>query len=103
MKAEPNPAQNDHALAQTCKALSSPVRIAILRYVLAHPGCIGNQILLHLPDDGPHAQSTLSQHLRQLREAGLLEAHSDGTAVCYYLGTERVRWLQHALGAIAVT
>ncbi|NTU84740.1 MAG: winged helix-turn-helix transcriptional regulator [Chloroflexales bacterium] len=99
-KAEAEPARGDLTLAQICKALGNPVRITILRYVLDHPDCIGNEILLHLPDDGPHAQSTLSQHLRQLREVGLLEAYSDGAAVCYRVNSERIAWLCHELDAL---
>ncbi|PDW02785.1 ArsR/SmtB family transcription factor [Candidatus Viridilinea mediisalina] len=92
---------NDVPLAQLCKALGNPVRIAILRYVLEHPDCIGNQILLHLPDDGPHAQSTLSQHLRQLRDVHLLESYSDGAAVCYRVNSERLAWLRNELGGLS--
>lgn len=91
---------SDHELAQLCKALGNPVRVAVLRYVLLHPDCIGNEILLHLPDYGPHAQSTLSQHLRQLREVGLLEAYSDGAAVCYRVNSERIAWLCDELEAL---
>jgi DNA-binding transcriptional ArsR family regulator len=100
MAAEPEPASGDHSLAQLCKALGNPVRVAILRYVLHHPDCIGNEILLHLPPDGPHAQSTLSQHLRQLRDAGLLEAYADGAAVCYRVNGERIGWLREQLTAM---
>lgn len=96
--AEGQPAIGDRHLAMLCKALGNPVRVSILRYVLHHPNCIGNEILLHLPEDGPHAQSTLSQHLRQLRESGLLEAYSDGAAVCYRVNGDRIAWLREALG-----
>ncbi len=88
---------SDRLLAQTCKALGNPVRVQIMRYVLEHPGCIGNQILLHLPADAPHAQSTISQHLRVLREVGLLDSHGEGPAVAYYVNTERLSWLRDAL------
>lgn len=87
----------DRYLALLCKALGNPIRVSILRYVLHHPDCIGNEILLHLPENGPHAQSTLSQHLRQLRDAGLLEAYSDGAAVCYRVNSERINWLKGQL------
>lgn len=99
--AEGEPAPGDKHLALLCKALGNPVRVAILRYVLQHPDCIGNQILLHLPEHGPHAQSTLSQHLRQLREVGLLDAYSDGSAVCYRVNSGRVAWLREQLGGMA--
>lgn len=83
-----------------CKALSNPVRVQILRYVLRHPNSIGNQILLHLPADGPHAQSTLSQHLRVLRQAGLLIAEDDGSAVCYQVNQACFAWLQDQIAAL---
>jgi ArsR family transcriptional regulator, arsenate/arsenite/antimonite-responsive transcriptional repressor len=86
-----------HHLALLCKALGNPVRVSILRYVLQHPDCIGNEILLHLPEDGPHAQSTLSQHLRLLREVGLLDSYSDGAAVCYRVNSTKIHWLQEQL------
>jgi ArsR family transcriptional regulator, arsenate/arsenite/antimonite-responsive transcriptional repressor len=94
--ADPDPYDRD--LAHICKALGSPVRVQIMRYVLTHPGCIGNEILLHMPDDGPHAQSTISQHLRVLREVGLLEAQGDGPAVCYWVNATRLTWLRAQLG-----
>jgi ArsR family transcriptional regulator, arsenate/arsenite/antimonite-responsive transcriptional repressor len=76
------------------------VRHSVTRYVLLHPDSIGNQILLHLPDNGPHAQSTLSQHLRQLREVDLLEGYTDGTAVCYRVNAARIAWLRDELQAL---
>lgn len=85
--------QDDRRLALLCKALGHPARVQILRYILRNPGCIGNQILLHMPDDGPHAQSTISQHLRVLREAGLIDAYDDGAAVCHYVNPDNLAWL----------
>jgi DNA-binding transcriptional ArsR family regulator len=83
-----------------CKALGNPARIQILRYIQHHPDCIGNEILLHMPDDGPHAQSTISQHLRVLREVGLLETYCDGAAVCYRVNLERLSWLSERLSQL---
>jgi DNA-binding transcriptional ArsR family regulator len=90
----------DRTLARICKALGNPVRVQILRYVLEHPGCIGNQILLHLPAGAPHAQSTISQHLRVLRDVGLLDSHGEGPAVAYYVNGERLIWLREALASL---
>lgn len=98
--AEGEPEIGDRHLAMLCKALGNPVRVTILRYVLHHPDCIGNEILLHLPPDAPQAQSTLSQHLRQLREVGLLDAYSDGAAVCYRVNGERIGWLREQLAGM---
>lgn len=92
---------NDAELARVCKALSIPVRVQIMRYVLGHPGCIGNQILLNLPADAPHAQSTLSQHLRVLLDAGLLDAYGDGPAVCYHVSAPCLSWLRDQLADLS--
>jgi DNA-binding transcriptional ArsR family regulator len=88
---------NDVYLCQICKALGNPVRMQIMRYVLAHPNCIGNDILLHLPEDGPHAQSTLSRHLRVLCDAALLEARADGSAMCYRVNRNSLAWVSDQL------
>lgn len=87
----------EEQLCRMCKALGNPVRMQILRFVRRHPRCIGNEILLHLPDDCPQAQSTLSQHLRVLREAGLIEAEPDGPAVCYSIAPQAMSWLREQL------
>ncbi|MFO7170185.1 MAG: helix-turn-helix domain-containing protein [Chloroflexota bacterium] len=89
-------------LYRLCKALASPVRIEIVRFVSQHPRCIANEILLHLPDEIARAQSTLSQHLKILCAAGVLEAEPDGAATCYRLHQEQLEWLREQLGALVV-
>lgn len=93
--------QDDERLYHMLKALGNPVRLQIVRFVHRHPRCIGNEILLHLPDDVARAQSTLSQHLKILRDAGLLEAECDGPATCYALNHEVIGWLQEQLADLA--
>jgi ArsR family transcriptional regulator, arsenate/arsenite/antimonite-responsive transcriptional repressor len=88
---------DDELFWRMCKALGNPVRMQIVRFVRHHPRCIANEILLHLPDECPHAQSTLSQHMRVLREAGLIEAEPDGPAVCYQLSPKALSWLREQL------
>jgi DNA-binding transcriptional ArsR family regulator len=88
---------DDLRLCLICKALGNPVRVQIVRYVLEHPNCIGNDILLHLPENGPHAQSTLSRHLRVLRKASVLEAEADGAAMCYRVNRNCLMWLSTQL------
>lgn len=93
-------AHDDEQLWRMCKALGNPVRMEIVRFVQRHPRCIGNDILLHLPDDAPQAQSTLSQHLRILRDAGLIDAEPDGPAVCYCISPQAMSWLRERLAAL---
>jgi len=85
--------QDDERLYHILKALGNPVRLQIMRFVQQRPRCIGNDILLHLPDDMARAQSTLSQHLKILRDAGLIEAECDGSAMCYAVNHECLGWL----------
>ena len=89
--------QHDERLYRMLKALGNPVRLQIVRFVQERPRCIGNEILLHLPDDMARAQSTLSQHLKILRDAGLIEAECDGAATCYMVDEERLGWLREQL------
>jgi len=76
------------------KALGHPVRVAILRHVLRHGGCICGDLV----DLLPLAQSTVSQHLKVLKDAGLLNGEIDGPRVCYGANRDRVRRLQELLG-----
>ncbi|HEX9439202.1 MAG TPA: ArsR family transcriptional regulator [Roseiflexaceae bacterium] len=88
---------DDERLYRMLKALGNPVRLQIVRFVLRHPRCIGNEILLHLPDEHTRAQSTLSQHLKILRAAGLIDAECDGPATCYVVNEECMGWLRQQL------
>jgi DNA-binding transcriptional ArsR family regulator len=87
-------------ISMVCKALASPVRVQIVCYIQQHPGCIGNQILLNLPHDAVRAQSTLSQHLKILCRAGLIEAEPDGPATTYLLSQTCLEWLRTRLGEL---
>lgn len=69
---------NEH-LARLAKAMAHPVRVAILRMLVRQDGCIVGDIV----DELPLAQSTVSQHLKQLKEAGLIRGEVDGPRVCY--------------------
>ena len=89
--------QNDQRLYMILKALGNPVRLQIVRFVQRHPRCIGNQIQMQLPEDVARAQSTLSQHLKILRDAGLIKARGDGAATCYVVDDESLAWLREQL------
>jgi DNA-binding transcriptional ArsR family regulator len=66
-------------LADIAKALSHPARIAILKEIAKHDTCICGEIVEVLP----LAQSTVSQHLKELLNAGVLSGTIDGTKSCY--------------------
>ncbi len=69
----------DDALAVMCKALGHPIRVAIVKLLLAKRSCICGEIVEELP----LAQSTVSQHLKQLKTAGLIRGEVDGPRVAY--------------------
>jgi len=77
-------------LVKMMKALGNPVRFQIIDFLAQHETCITNEIVANTP----LAQSTVSQHLKVLREAGLVRGEIDGPATCYCLDVEGIRWLK---------
>ncbi len=75
--------QNDIALV--AKAFAHPARIAILQYVLKASGCINGDLV----QDLGLAQATISQHLRELKDIGIIQGNIEGTRVCYCINPER--------------
>ena len=66
-------------LASLAKAIGHPARIAILDYLLTVDSCICGDIVNKLP----LAQPTISQHLKELKNVGLIKGSVDGNAICY--------------------
>ena len=69
----------ENRLAQYAKALGHPARIAILDLLIKKQACICGDIV----DELPLSQSTVSQHLKELKDAGLIKGDIDGAKVCY--------------------
>lgn len=67
--------------ASIAKALAHPARIAIIEFLLKQNSCIVSDIVEELP----LAQPTISQHLKELKAAGLVKGNVEGTSVCYCL------------------
>ena len=78
------------------KAAGNPIRFEIMKYLVTHPGCITGNIVDHLPI----AQSTVSQHLTVLREAGWIEGTTEGPATCYCLSKENIAWFKKIVAQI---
>lgn len=66
-------------IAAIAKALGHPARIAIIEYLLKVNACICGDIVNELP----LAQATVSQHLKELKNAGLIKGNIEGTSICY--------------------
>ena len=69
----------EEQLAQFAKALGHPARIAIIVLLLKKQTCICGDIV----DELPLSQSTVSQHLKELKEAGIIKGEIDGVKTCY--------------------
>lgn len=72
-------APDEIRLAELAKALGHPARIAILKILIEKSACICGTIVEALP----LSQSTVSQHLKELKKAGLVKGDIDGPRVCY--------------------
>lgn len=87
-------------LASLAKALGHPARVQIVQILAERDACLCGEIV----DKLPLAQSTVSQHLKILREAGLVRGDVDGPRVCYCLNRralERFKRLANLLGMSA--
>ena len=71
-------------LASLMKALGHPARIAILQHLLQANACVCGDLV----DALPLAQSTVSQHLKELKNAGLIRGRIEGTSVCYCIDAD---------------
>ena len=75
------------------KALGNPVRFQIMRTLAERQVCITGEIV----ETTPLAQSTVSQHLKVLREAGLIIGEIEGPATCYCINPETVIWMKEQI------
>lgn len=80
----------DEELAGLARALGHPARVAILRQLSERGECVCGQIV----DSLPLAQATVSQHLKVLKEAGLVQGEIDGPRVCYCVNPDTVKRFQ---------
>ena len=87
----------DIEIAELAKALAHPARLRILRLLLATPGCIGGDIV----DAVGLAQSTVSEHLRILKAAGVITGEISGPRICYALNPAALGPLRDFIAALA--
>lgn len=85
--------EDQNKLAQVLKALAHPARIAILQHIIASNACICGDLVNELG----LAQATISQHLKELKNAGLIQGTIEGVSVCYCIHPENWETLKHDL------
>ncbi|MCC6817126.1 MAG: winged helix-turn-helix transcriptional regulator [Saprospiraceae bacterium] len=71
--------ERQNSIAMLAKAIGHPARVAIIDYLLKKDQCICNDIV----DELPLSQPTISQHLKELKTAGLIKGNIDGNSICY--------------------
>lgn len=86
----------DGELAGLARALGHPARVQILRMLARRDTCVCGDIVAELP----LAQSTVSQHLKVLKEAGLIRGCIDGPRVCYCIEPAALRRLKALVGSL---
>jgi ArsR family transcriptional regulator len=91
-----NLSKDDIRLVKIFKALGNPARLAILKHLAGCQSCMCGEIVA----DMPLAQSTVSQHLKVLREAGLIVGEVNGPAICYCIDTRNLAWLKQKISEI---
>lgn len=87
----------DRELARLAKALGHPARVSILRLLIRRGDCVCGAIV----DELPLAQATVSQHLKVLKEAGLIQGEVDGPRVCYCVNPAAVRRLEELMRGLS--
>jgi len=83
-------------LALLARALGHPARVQIVRLLVRRDSCVCGDIV----DELPLAQSTVSQHLKVLKEAGLIRGEIDGPRVCYCVEPRALRRLKALVGSL---
>lgn len=89
-------AEADEELATYTKALGHPARVQIVRLLSRRATCVCGDIV----DELPLAQSTVSQHLKVLKDAGLIRGDVDGPRVCYCIEPRALRRLKALIGGL---
>lgn len=85
------------SIASVAKALAHPARIRIIDFLLSSPGCIGGDIVGRVG----LAQSTVSEHLRILKDSGLVKGTTEHPRICYSLDPSVLGPIRALIEAIA--
>lgn len=83
-------------LATLAWAIAHPARVRIVRLLMSRSACVCGEIV----EEMPLAQSTVSQHLKILKESGLVEGEVDGPRVCYCINPTALKKLKKLVASI---
>ena len=85
-------------IATIAKAMGHPARIAIIEYLMKANECICGDIVNELP----LAQPTVSQHLKELKNANIIKGNIEGTAICYCINPETIQKIEQYFNVISI-
>jgi len=88
--------EKQNSIALLAKALGHPARVAIVAYLLKVDDCICGDIVNEIP----LAQPTVSQHLKELKTAGLIKGSIEGNAICYCINEKAILKLENYFASI---
>lgn len=83
-------------IAQLAWAVAHPARVRIVRLLISRQSCVCGEIV----DQLPLAQSTVSQHLKILKESGLIQGEVDGPKVCYCINAAKLKELKSLIAGL---
>jgi len=87
---------HQNELANLLKALGHPARVAIVEYLIQHKQCICGDIVNELP----LSQATISQHLRELKQVGVIQGNIEGNSICYCLNPQVFEQITNFMGIV---
>lgn len=91
--------ERQNQIATIAKALGHPARIAIIEYLMKVNECICGDIVNELP----LAQPTVSQHLKELKNAGIIKGNIEGNSICYCIDEKTIEILNGYFSKIIET
>lgn len=89
--------ERQNTISTLLKAFGHPARVAIMEYLLKVDTCICGDIVNELP----LAQPTVSQHLKELKNAGLIKGNIEGNAICYCIDEKAIDKLRRYFTSIS--
>ena len=89
----------ENKIAVYAKALAHPARVAIIEMLLKSASCVCGDIVEELP----LSQSTVSQHLKELKNAGLIKGEIEGVKICYCIDEKEWQQVRQYLGVLIST
>lgn len=91
--------EQQNKIASIAKALGHPARIAIIEYLMKVNECICGDIVNELP----LAQPTVSQHLKELKNAGIIKGNIEGNSICYCIDEKAIEVINTYFSTIIET